>query len=169
MTERLLVRDLMTVGVTTCPPQTPVVEVARLLLERDLEAVVVLNSDGHGIGVISQDDVVEAYGRDDCDGLTAEDIMRDDVPQVPPDIPLKAAAQIMRDQGVRALFLSHRAEGITYPAGVITYRHFLRQLAARDDGDLADLGIRAVRKEPLQSFFERRDAARRQARQRDQE
>jgi predicted transcriptional regulator len=169
MTERLLVRDLMTVGVTTCPPQTPVVEVARLLLERELEAVVVLNSDGHGIGVISQDDVVDAYGRDDRDRLTAEDIMRDDVPQIPPDIPLRAAAQIMRDQGVRALFLSHRAEGITYPAGVITYRHFLRQLAARDENDLADLGIRAVRKEPLQSFFERRDAARRQARQRDQE
>jgi len=169
MAERLLVRDLMTVGVTTCPPQTPLADIARLLLDRNLEAVVVLNPEGHGIGVVCQDDVVRAYARDDRDRLTAEDVMRDDVPQVPPDIPLAAAAQIMRDQGVRALFLSHRAEGITYPAGVITYRHFLRQLAARDESDLADLGIKAVRQAPLQSFFERRDAARLASRRRDQE
>ena len=38
-----LVRDLMTVGVPTCSPDTPLVDLARLILQKDLEAVVVLD------------------------------------------------------------------------------------------------------------------------------
>lgn len=153
----------MTVGVATCALDAPVHEIARLLLEKNLEAVVVLNPEGHGVGMISQDELVKAYSRDDCRELTAENVMRDDVPQLPPDIPLAAAAQIMRDQRVRVVFLTHRAEGLTYPAGVLTYRHFLRHLAAQDDSELTDLGIKAARQAPLQTFIEKRDAARRNA------
>lgn len=163
MRDRLLVRDLMTVGVATCATDVPIVEIARLLLDKKLEAVVVLNPDGHAVGLVSQDDLVKAYSRDDCRQLTAEDVMRDDIPQVPPDIPLAAAAQIMRDQHIRVLLLMHHAEGRTYPAGVVSYRHFLRHLAAHDDDELADLGIKAARQAPLDTFVEKRDAARRQA------
>ncbi|OGO37085.1 MAG: hypothetical protein A2W35_02790 [Chloroflexi bacterium RBG_16_57_11] len=43
-----LVRDLMTVGVATCSPDTPIDDIARLLLDKGLEAVVVLDPvDGH--------------------------------------------------------------------------------------------------------------------------
>jgi hypothetical protein len=86
--------------------------------------------------------------------------MCEGIPQVPPDIPIEAAAQIMQDKGVRALFLTHHAGGIEYPAAVITYRHLLRHLVANDENDLRDLGIKADRKLPLQAFVERRDAAR---------
>ncbi|MBI5666487.1 MAG: CBS domain-containing protein [Chloroflexi bacterium] len=163
MAERRFVRDLMTVGVATCAEDAPATDIARLLLDKNLEAVVVLNDEGHGVGVVSQDDLVKAYSRDGCHDLTAADIMSDDVPQVPPDIPLTAAAQIMRDRRVRALFLMHHADGVTYPAGVLTYRHLLRHLAARDDGELNDLGIKAARQAPLETFIERREAARRQS------
>ena len=169
MAERLLVRDLMTIGVASCAPNLPVADLARLMLDNNLEAVIVLNEAGHGIGFVSQDDLVRIYARDDRLSLTAEDVMTPDVPQVPADIPLIAAAQIMRDQGVRVLFITHHADGRIFPAGVITYRHYLRHLAAQDEGDLADLGIKAARQAPLQSFFERRDAARRQAHSQDQE
>jgi CBS domain-containing protein len=156
-----LVRDLMTVGVATCSPETPVVEVARLILENGLEEVVVLE-DGNALGVIGQDDLVRAYatGNGSVRTVLAREIMREGVPQVPPDIPLEAAAQIMRDMGVRALFLMHHAGGIQYPAAVITYRHLLRHLAAIDANELRDMGIKAERKLPLQAFIERRDTAR---------
>lgn len=169
MAERILIRDLMTLGVASCAPDTPVAEIARLLLEKNLEAVIVLNEDGHGVGMVSQDELVKAYVRDDCRKLTAEDIMNDNVPQVPPTIPLTAAAQIMRDQGCRVLFLTHNSDGVTYPAGIITYWHFLRHLAAQDDSELQDLGIRAARQAPLEAFIAKRDAALRQARSKDQE
>jgi CBS-domain-containing membrane protein len=155
-----LVRDLMTVGVETCTPDTPVPDLARLMFERGLEAVVVME-EGNAEGVVNQSDIVRAYSRLDARKLTAENIMQPGVPQVPPDIPLTAAAQVMLDEGVRALFLMHASGGIEYAAGVLTFRHLLRHLAARDTDELKDLGIQAERQTPLDLFIQKRDAARR--------
>jgi predicted transcriptional regulator len=112
------------------------------------------------LGVVSQDELIRAYTQPGARSLMAEEIMQDGVPQVPPDIPLVAAVQLMQDQGVRALFLVHHAGGVVYPAAVITYQHILRHLAARDQDELRDLGIHAERQSPLQAFIARRDAAR---------
>lgn len=155
-----LVRDLMTVGVPTCSPDTPIVDLARLILQKELEAVVVLDREGHALGVVSRDELVTAYTRDKDSLVTAEQVMRDGVPQVPPDIPLSAAAHIMQDLGVRVLFLMHHSSGIEYPAAMITYQHILRHLAAENQDDLRDLGIQAERQSPLEAFVARRDAAR---------
>lgn len=150
----------MTVGVPTCPPDTPIVNLTRLMLEKNFEAVVVLDGEeGHALGVVSQTELVKAYQREDAHSLTAEAIMHEGVPEVPPDIPLEVAAQMMVDQNVRAFFLMHHAGGIVYPAAMITYRHLLRHLAAQSDDDLKDMGVAAARKAPLQQFIERRDAA----------
>jgi len=159
-----LVRDLMTVGVATCSPVTPVGDVARLLLEKGLEAVVVLDPvDGHALGYISQAELVRAYAHAHrpTDGLTAEQVMQDEVPQAPPDIPLTVAAQLMLDRGVRVLFLMHHSSGIEYPAALISYQHVLRLLGARNQDELHDLGIGATRQSPLEAFLQRREAARR--------
>ncbi|MEW5868235.1 MAG: CBS domain-containing protein [Chloroflexota bacterium] len=157
----VLVRDLMTVGVPTCAPETPLADIARFFVERGLEAVVVLNpADGHALGVVSQEDLVRAYAHPQGQSLTAEQIMRDGMVQAPPDIPLAAAAQIMQDNGVRALFLVHHSGGIEYPAAMITYQHILRHMAARDREELRDLGMHAERQSPLETFIQRREAAR---------
>ncbi len=169
MTPHTLVRDLMTVGVRTCPVGTPIVKIARLLLEEGLESVVVLDQEGHAVCLVSQDELVRAYAHGDWENLTAEDVMRDGVPQIPPDIPLTAAAQLMQDQGVRAFYLMHHAGGIEYPAATISYRHFLRHLTAQEGDDLQDLGIKAARQSPLERFVQKRDAARRSTRFSDQE
>lgn len=158
-----LVRDLMTVGVTTCPVNTPVEEVARTLLTKELEGVALLDERGHAVGVVTRDELARAYSRGQLAGLTAEEIMRDGVPQVPPDIPLNVAVQIMQDLGVRILYMMHHAGGIEYPAAVLTYRHLLRHIAAEDESELADLGIKAEREPPLESFIRRRDEARRRS------
>jgi CBS domain-containing protein len=158
--QRKLVRDLMKVGVPTCSPHTPVPEVARLLLDGNLEGIVVLDSEGHGIGVVTRDDLVRAYAREDAKALTAEDVMSEGVPQVPPDIPLVAAAQLMRDQGWRVVYLMHNAGGIVYPAAMLSYTHLLRHLAAQSDEDLSDLGIAATRQAPLDAFRQRQRANR---------
>jgi CBS domain-containing protein len=156
-----LVRDLMTVGVATCSPDTLLVDIARLLVDKGLEAVVVLDPDeGHALGIVSQDELLKAYTRPDGKDLKAEDIMRDGVPQVPADIPLTAAAQIMMDLGVRVLYLMHHAGGIEYPAGMISYTHLMRHFYATDINEIKDLGIQAERQSPLEAFIERREAAR---------
>jgi predicted transcriptional regulator len=164
LTARKLVRDLMTVGVPTCPPTAPLVDLVRLMLEKNWEAVVVLDGDeGHAIGVVGQDEIVKAYEREEARTLTAEQVMREGVPQVPADILLSVAAQMMLDQKVRAFWVMHNASGIIYPAAMITYRHILRHLAAQSNDDLNDMGIAAVRQSPLEQFIARRDAAKKAA------
>lgn len=158
-----LVRDLMKVGVPTCGVDMPVAELARAFLEKNLEALVVLDNHGHAVGVVTQDEVVAAYGSGEAHARTAEEIMRPDVPQVPPEIPLAAAVQIMRDKGVRVLYMTHHAAGIEYPAAMLSYQHILRHLAASDEAELRDLGIQAEREPPLETFLRRRDEARRRA------
>ncbi len=161
---RKLVRDLMKVGVQTIPLNGPLPDVARLILEKDLEGVVVLDEEGHGVGVVTRDDLVSAFDRDNVRELTAEQVMSEGVPQVPPDIPLAAAARLMHDNGWRVVFLMHNAGGIIYPAASLSYTHLIRCLAARDPSDLKDLGIAAARKSPIDAFIEKREAAKRAAR-----
>jgi predicted transcriptional regulator len=161
---RKLVRDLMKVGVASCAPDTPVPDLANLLIEKGLEAVIILDKDeGHAVGVVSQKELVDAFIREgeNARSLKAEDIMCDEVPQVPPDIPLQAAFQLMQDRGIRAVFLMHHAGGVIYSAAYLTYDHALRYLKAKTDDELADLGIRAERISPIQAFIQKRDAARR--------
>jgi len=74
-------------------------ELTRLMLEKNWEAVIVLDGEeGHALGVVSQDELVKAYEREDARSLMVEDVMREGVPQIPPDIPL--AARVVAKGGV---------------------------------------------------------------------
>lgn len=158
-----LVRHLMSIGVLTCSPGTSIVEIARLLLEQDLEGMVVLDENGHAIGIVDREDLVRAYASGQYEGLAAEDVMQDGIPHIPPDIPLVAAAQIMQDRGLRVVYLIHHAGGIEYPAAMLTYKNLLRHMAMEDAEDISDLGVEASRELPLDSYQRRRDKARKRA------
>jgi len=158
-----LVRDLMTVGVPTCKITTSVVDIARFLIENNVEEMVVLGDEGEGVGVCGYKELVSAYEREDVRKLVAEDIMTEGVPELPSDIPLTLAAQLLRDKEIRVAYMNHNSAGIIYPAASISYKHLVRHLAAEDETELKDLGINAERQSPLEKFIERRDEARRQA------
>jgi Mg/Co/Ni transporter MgtE len=154
------VRDLMHIGVSTCPTNTSVAEAARTLLRENLEALIVLDGNGHAVGMLGRREVVAAYARVGTgsrggDAITAADVMRPDVPEVPADIPAIAAAQIMLDQGVREVYLMHHAAGISWPAAALRFEDVLRYLAAESEADLANMGAGAPRKSPVETFMER--------------
>ena len=152
----------MTVGVPTCKTTTLLVDVARFLIENNVEEMVVLGDEGEGVGICGYKELVNAYERDDVRELTAEEVMSEGVPELPSDIPLKVAAQLMKDKNIRVAYMNHNSAGIIYPAASISYKHIVRHLAARDESELKDLGINAERKSPLEQFIERRDEARKQ-------
>jgi CBS domain-containing protein len=164
-----LVRDLMSVGVPTCKTTTPVVDIARFLLEHNVEGMCVLDDEAQGVGVVGIEELIAAYSnltgekKENIGELTAEDIMREGMPTLQADMPIDLAAQFMRDQHTRIAYMTHNAAGIIYPAAYITYKHIVRYLAAKDENDLKDLGIEATRKSPIEQFMERRDEARRKA------
>jgi len=158
-----LVRDLMSVGVPTCKFTTNIVDIARYLLEHDVEEMVVLGFDGEGIGIVGYDEIVSAYSHENPKLLSAEDIMREGVPDLPADISLVLAAQLIKNKKIRVAYMTHNSAGIIYPAALISYKHLIRHLAAKDDSDLKDLGLAAERKSPIETFLARRDEARKKA------
>jgi CBS domain-containing protein len=160
MTDTKLVRDLMTIGVPTCKTDTPIVDIARFLIENNAEEMVVLGDEGEGVGVVGYEELVSEYHRENIRELTAEDIMREGIIELPSDIPLVAAAQMMKDNKVRVAYMNHNSAGIIYPAAIISYRHIVRHLAAKDASELKDLGLAAERKSPVEVFIARRDSAR---------
>jgi CBS domain-containing protein len=156
----LYLRDLITIGVDSCSPETNICELAQYMVDKGMEAFVVLDENNHAVGYVSQFELIAAFSRGAYYNLAAEDVMADGLPQVPADIPAVAAVQIMMDQGLRVLFVTHHAGGIEYPAAVITYNHILKYLANGEGGRAKDVGIKAERKSPVEMFIERRDAAR---------
>ncbi len=159
----MLARDLMTVGVPTCKTSTALRDVARFLVDNNVEELVVLDEEGHGVGVVGHEEIVAMAGAESAGDLVAENIMSESVTELPADLPIPAVAQLLKDKGVRVGYMLHNAAGITYPAAYLSYRHILRLLAARDESELVDLGLAAVRKSPVDQFIEKRDAARRKA------
>lgn len=156
-----LVRDLMTVGVFTCQVDTKLEDLIIQMIEHGQEGAAVLDQEGHAVGAVTINELVKAYGMDAYKDSTAEDVMNPEVPQVPPDIPLNVAAQIMQDMGTRILFIMHNAGGIGYPAAMLTSDHFLRHMISKDKSDLIDLGVSAPRENPLDVFIKRREEAKR--------
>jgi CBS domain-containing protein len=154
------VRDLMHIGVSTCRTDTPIVEAVRTLLRENLEALIVLDGNGHAVGVLGRREVVVAYAQAGArsrgsETASAADVMRPDIPEVPADIPAIVAAQIMLDQGLREVYLMHHAAGISWPAAVLRFEDVLRYLAAESEAELTNMGAGAPRKSPVETFMER--------------
>jgi CBS domain-containing protein len=122
-----LVRDLMHIGVPTCPENMPALEAVRTLLCDGLEALVVMDCNGHAVGIFGRREAVAASTRPggDWTDLTVADVMRADILEIPPDVPATVAAQIMLDRGVRELYLMHHGPGISWPAAVLRFEDVL--------------------------------------------
>lgn len=148
----LLVRDLMQVGVPTCGEDTSLVEVARLLVERNASAVVVLDEDGNAAGWIGEAHLARAMARD-YQTLSASEVMDEDLPTTLPDLPAAAVAQFMVDQGLRQVFITHHSAGIQYPAAVFTLQDVARVIAGMERPSRVATG--AERPSPIDLFKQR--------------
>jgi predicted transcriptional regulator len=147
-----LVRDLMRVGVPTCREDTPLKDVARLLVERNVSALIVLDEDANMVGWIDERHLARAIDRDHAH-LTANAVMAEQVPEIVPDIPAAAAAHLMLDRGLQQLFVTHHAAGIKYPAAVITLQDVCRIIAGMERAP--GVGVGAERPSAVDLFKHR--------------
>ena len=141
-----LVRDLMHIGVATIRANTSLSEAICILLRDKLEALIVLDDNGYAAGLFGRQEAVAAYGlsganRSGFQTLTVADAMRPDIPEIPPDIPAKAAAQIMLDRGMRELYLMHHDGGVSWPAAALRFEDILHDLAAKFETDLKEKSV----------------------------
>lgn len=110
----LLVRDVMTIGVPVCGEGETCGAVAARLVG---EVVVALDEDGMACGWATRAEIAQANPE-----LAIGEMMDEDIPTVPPGIPAKAAAELMRDRGVEHLFLMHDWPGEPRPSAVISLK-----------------------------------------------
>jgi CBS domain-containing protein len=144
-------RDVMTPNVVSVPATMAVPEVAKLMLERRISAVPVVDASEHVVGVISEGDLIrrpeldtdkprsrwlsffmsdEDRARDfvKTHGLHAKDVMSQPVVSVSPEASLTDVVNLMTARRIkRVIVLEHGKL-----AGVVTRSDLLRTLHARE-------------------------------------
>jgi CBS domain-containing protein len=130
----LSVRSVMHEGVISCAPDASLEEVARLMREERISALVVVEG-GVAVGVISQTDLVNAayvqpylrYWR----GMVARHLMNSPVISVRPDTPVAEALALLRERRIHRVVVTEPGEGGERPIGILSLTDIARVLDDR--------------------------------------
>jgi CBS domain-containing protein len=131
--EQLHVGDAMHAGVVTCPLETPLREVARMMATYRIHAVVAFGEGPDEIpgpslwGVVSDLDLVRAANAPDFETRTAAEVAATPLLLIASDEPLARAAQLMSEHELTHLVVSERRSG--RPIGVLSTLDVARALA----------------------------------------
>jgi CBS domain-containing protein len=163
----MLVRELMTTGVATVPPDTPVGAVVHLLADRGVSGVPVVDAGGALLGMVTEGDLLRRLALpdeprhgwfralfDDQDraaeryarayGATARDVMTAELLTVAEDATAGHAARLLEERKVRRLPVLRDGRLV----GVVSRSDLLRALLIPAPGGLAatatDEAIRAA-------------------------
>jgi len=114
-----IIRDFMRRGVVTCGVDANAAEVARIMLDNDVSALVVIDERLNACGVISKTDLIGYYGKD-LSLITAEDIMTSEILTVSPDTLVHEAVQLMLERRVHQLIIVTKGGAHRRPVAIFT-------------------------------------------------
>jgi CBS domain-containing protein len=116
--EEAAVVDAMRVGVVSCPPETSLREVARIMATYRIHCVLVSDVAGDKPwGVVSDLDIAAAAGAD-IDKLTAREVASTEVVTIAADDTMRLAAQLMAERKAAHLVVVQPHTG--HPVGVLS-------------------------------------------------
>lgn len=98
----LSIRDIMVSDVKSVSPDTPLVDVVRIMIDNKVGSVVVIGEKREVLGIITERDLIEkVLARSlDVKTLKAKDIMSRPVITITPDTSVSAAAMIMKEKNI---------------------------------------------------------------------
>jgi len=114
-----IIRDFMRRGVVTCGVDANAAEAARIMLDNDVSALVVIDERLNACGVISKTDLIGYYGKD-LSLITAEDIMSPKILTVSPDTLVHEAVQLMLERRVHQLVIVTKGGAHRRPVAIFT-------------------------------------------------
>ncbi len=127
-----LVRDLMHPGVLTCKPDASLGQVAVLLTQHQVHALIVSDPEGRPLGIISDYDLLagEWLSIDDeslstMRKLTAHDLMSYPVDTIDANMPIREAAHALIEKDVNRLLVTDNSK----PVGVISTTDLVASIA----------------------------------------
>ena len=130
-----LVRDLMHPGLLTCRPNAALGQVAVLLNQHHVHALIVADRDGRPVGIISDIDLLagEWLSADrkslaTMRKLTAADLMSQPVDSVEANLPLAEAVRELIDKDISRLLVTDKGK----PVGVISLSDFVASIAQEE-------------------------------------
>jgi CBS domain-containing protein len=130
MTQEPLVRDLMTHTVATCQRDTPIPQVARLMRDLHISALVVVDKEGFMEGLISRTDLATLRAHEEYwHGLCAEHVMVKRVVCTTPDTPLSQALALLLSRKIHRLIVVDNCEERGKPLGVLSLTDIVRDMA----------------------------------------
>lgn len=131
-----LVRDLMHRGLLTCRPDTTLGQVAVLLNQNHVHALIVSDRDGRALGVLSDYDLLAGeWLSSDTENLTvmrkltAADLMSQPIDSVEADVPLSTAVKVLIEKQVSRLLVTEKGK----PVGVISLSDFVASIAREEE------------------------------------
>jgi len=168
--------DVMTPTVMTVGPETPVPEIAQLMLERRVSGLAVVDAKGAIVGVVSEGDLIRrpeletdkrrswwlrlltsdedlARGYVKTHGLRAQDIMTRPAETVAPDADLGEVVQVLEAKRIKRVFVvdKGRLAGVITRADLLRALHTREQLAAKavpaDDQEIRARIVKAVKEQ----------------------
>lgn len=146
-------QDVMTTKVVSVAPDTPVVEIAKLLLERHISAVPVVSDDGRLLGIVSEGDLIHELGQEGAKrswwldllaspqsraeaylkahGRLASDVMTRAIVSVAPDTPLPEIARLLEARRIKRVPVLRDGALV----GIVSRADLLRGFALHPAGD----------------------------------
>lgn len=127
------VRDLMHQGVLTCRPETTIQDAARLMVEHDVSALVVVDDEDRMSGVLSRTDLVKirllARNKEHWRQQPVSDIMIKTVASVLADDSLEHASEMMMNRHIHRVVVVEHSEMGTKPLGILSITDIVRDIA----------------------------------------
>jgi CBS domain-containing protein len=130
-----LVKDLMHKGLITCPPTTSLGQVATLLTEHHVHALIVADQADSPLGIISDFDLlagewlsVDEESLNTMRKLTARDLMTVPIETVEAGSSAEMAAKRMSEKSIHRMLVTEAAK----PVGVISISNFVANIAKQE-------------------------------------
>lgn len=128
---RFAVRDVMTRGVVTVNFTAGVEDVLEEMVENDVSAIVVVNSQGETMGVISSVDILKNFtgkSKEEILSLTAEDIMTPHTIDISPESNLEEASKVMLERNIHRLVITQKKPvgSLPVPVGILSATDFVK-------------------------------------------
>ena len=130
MKRNILLRDIMTRGVTSVPVDLTLKEVAKIMVDQKVSSVAVTDNKGEIMGFITEMDMLRVVIDKSLLDKTAESIMTTSLKSINPSTNIETAARIMLDAHVhRLIILSELGMGASdRPVGILSASDIIRQL-----------------------------------------
>ncbi|MCL5679888.1 MAG: CBS domain-containing protein [Candidatus Marsarchaeota archaeon] len=129
----VLVKDAMSKNAITAKAGDLVADIAKIMVEREIGGVIIVDDDMFPIGIVTEGDIVRnlVAKKMDLEDTVAKDIMTTPVITITDDIELSAAARLMAARHIKKLCivdLDGKLKGIMTESDVIKHAGYLIKL-----------------------------------------